>query len=94
MPLAAAFGAAVDSSNQSSDRKAVKPGAIFYVGAVLVGAFVIGAIFTPPDVISQFMLAVPLYLLYESGILVAVVLGKSDIRERSAVSRSIDEKDA
>ena len=38
---------------------------------VLVGAFVIAAIFTPPDVISQFMLAVPLYLLYELGIFIA-----------------------
>lgn len=38
---------------------------------VIVGAFVIGAIFTPPDVISQIMLAVPLWLLYELGILVA-----------------------
>ena len=38
---------------------------------VLVGAFIIGAIFTPPDIISQFMLAVPLWLLYEVGILVA-----------------------
>ncbi|MCB5207264.1 twin-arginine translocase subunit TatC [Methylovorus mays] len=38
---------------------------------VIVGAFVIGAIFTPPDVISQIMLAVPLWLLYEAGILVA-----------------------
>lgn len=38
---------------------------------VIVGAFVLGAIFTPPDVISQFMLAVPLWLLYELGILVA-----------------------
>lgn len=38
---------------------------------VLVGAFVVGAIFTPPDVVSQFMLAVPLYLLYELGIMVA-----------------------
>ena len=44
---------------------------------VLVGAFVVGAIFTPPDVVSQFMLAVPLYLLYELGILVAVFMGKS-----------------
>ena len=43
---------------------------------VLVGAFVVGAIFTPPDVVSQFMLAVPLYLLYELGILVAVFMGK------------------
>ncbi|MCP5277938.1 MAG: twin-arginine translocase subunit TatC [Thiobacillus sp.] len=38
---------------------------------VIVGAFVIGAIFTPPDVISQIMLAVPLWLLYELGVIVA-----------------------
>ena len=38
---------------------------------VIVGSFVIGAIFTPPDVVSQCMLALPLWLLYESGILVA-----------------------
>ena len=38
---------------------------------VIVGAFVVGAIFTPPDVVSQIMLAIPLWLLYEAGILVA-----------------------
>lgn len=38
---------------------------------VIVAAFVLGAIFTPPDVISQFMLAVPMWLLYEIGILLA-----------------------
>jgi len=38
---------------------------------VIVGAFVVGAIFTPPDVVSQFMLAVPLWLLYEAGIVVS-----------------------
>ena len=38
---------------------------------VIVGAFIIGAILTPPDVISQVMLAVPLWLLYEAGVLVA-----------------------
>jgi sec-independent protein translocase protein TatC len=38
---------------------------------VIVGAFVIGAIFTPPDVLSQVMLAVPLWLLYELGIVLA-----------------------
>jgi len=38
-------------------------------GYVVVGAFVLAAIFTPPDIISQFMLAVPLWLLYEAGIL-------------------------
>jgi len=44
---------------------------------VIVGAFVIGAIFTPPDVISQVMLAVPLWLLYELGIVVARFIGRS-----------------
>ncbi|MDD2776382.1 MAG: twin-arginine translocase subunit TatC [Gallionella sp.] len=38
---------------------------------VVVGAFVVGAIFTPPDIVSQFMLAMPLWLLYEAGIVVA-----------------------
>ena len=43
---------------------------------VFVGAFVVGAIFTPPDVLSQFALAVPLYILYETGILCAQFLIK------------------
>jgi sec-independent protein translocase protein TatC len=38
---------------------------------VIVGAFIVGAVFTPPDVISQLMLAVPLCLLYELGLLLA-----------------------
>jgi sec-independent protein translocase protein TatC len=38
---------------------------------VIVGAFVIGAVFTPPDVVSQLLLAVPLWLLYEIGLLLA-----------------------
>ena len=41
---------------------------------VIVGAFVVGAIFTPPDVISQLLLAVPLWVLYELGILVAATM--------------------
>ncbi|MEP7275743.1 MAG: twin-arginine translocase subunit TatC [Betaproteobacteria bacterium] len=38
---------------------------------VIVGAFVLGAVFTPPDVISQLLLAVPLWLLFELGLLLA-----------------------
>ena len=44
---------------------------------VIVAAFVIGAIFTPPDIVSQFMLAIPLWLLYEAGIVVAAWTGAS-----------------
>jgi sec-independent protein translocase protein TatC len=40
-------------------------------GYVIVGAFIVGAIFTPPDILSQVMLAVPLWLLFELGLLVA-----------------------
>jgi len=43
---------------------------------VIVGAFIVAAIFTPPDVISQLLLALPLCLLYEIGIQVARLVGK------------------
>jgi len=48
---------------------------------VIVGAFVVGAIFTPPDVVSQLMLAIPLWLLYETGIVVASWVGKGKERQ-------------
>ena len=43
---------------------------------MIVAAFVIAAIFTPPDVISQLMLAIPLCLLYELGMLMARFVAK------------------
>jgi sec-independent protein translocase protein TatC len=43
---------------------------------VIVGAFVIAAIVTPPDVVSQFSLAIPMWLLYELGLLVAPLFVK------------------
>ena len=50
-------------------------------GYVLIGAFVVGAVLTPPDVFSQTLLAVPMYLLYEAGIIMARILapGSSDV---------------
>jgi sec-independent protein translocase protein TatC len=41
---------------------------------VILGVFVIAAIFAPPDVLSMVLLAVPMCLLYEAGILVARLL--------------------
>lgn len=38
---------------------------------VFVGCFIIAAVLTPPDIMSQTMLAIPLYLLYELGLIVA-----------------------
>ena len=43
---------------------------------VIVGAFVIAAVVTPPDVVSQLLLAIPMCLLYEAGILLAGVVEK------------------
>jgi sec-independent protein translocase protein TatC len=51
---------------------------------VIVGAVVLGAIFTPPDVVSQIMLAVPLWLLYELGILLARFVGVAPPRDALA----------
>jgi sec-independent protein translocase protein TatC len=43
---------------------------------VIVGAFVVAAIVTPPDVVSQIMLAVPMCLLYEAGVFIAAAISK------------------
>jgi sec-independent protein translocase protein TatC len=51
-------------------------------GYVIVGAFIIAAVVTPPDVVSQFMLAVPLCLLFEVGVLVASALKKNETQAR------------
>ena len=43
-------------------------------GYVVVGIFILAAIITPPDVISQIMLAIPMWLLYEIGIIAGAML--------------------
>jgi len=46
---------------------------------VVVGAFVIGMLLTPPDIISQTMLAVPMLMLFEVGLIIASIYqNKSD----------------
>ena len=47
-------------------------------------AFVVAAVVTPPDVVSQIMLAIPLWMLYEVGILVSIFIEKP--RESSPTS--------
>lgn len=44
---------------------------------VIVGAFVIAAVVTPPDIMSQLFLAIPLCLLYEAGLLIAPFFKKA-----------------
>ena len=56
---------------------------------VIVGAFIAGAILTPPDVVSQFMLAIPLWMLYEAGIWVAVWMTKP-VPEKNELADKVD----
>jgi sec-independent protein translocase protein TatC len=43
-------------------------------GYVLLGVFIVAAFITPPDAISQSIMAVPMYLLYEAGVIMARIL--------------------
>jgi len=53
---------------------------------VFLGAFVVGMFLTPPDIISQTLLAVPVYLLYEAGIFMSRVFvrRKADANDEAA----------
>ncbi len=53
---------------------------------MVVGAFVIGMLLTPPDIISQSMLAVPMLLLFELGIIIASIYRKVDEETESVES--------
>jgi len=62
---------------------------------VFLGAFVVGMFLTPPDAISQTLLAIPIYILYESGLVLARVLLKDQLeaeqaREEEQVSDAAD----
>jgi sec-independent protein translocase protein TatC len=52
---------------------------------MIIGAFVIAAIFTPPDALSQLLLAVPLWLLFELGVLLGTVVGGKRPEEEAPV---------
>jgi len=53
-------------------------------GYVLIGIAVVAALITPPDAVSMLMMAIPMYLLYELGILAGRVIQKQKQAEESA----------
>ncbi|HEU4621102.1 MAG TPA: twin-arginine translocase subunit TatC [Burkholderiaceae bacterium] len=55
---------------------------------VIVGSFVVAAVVTPPDVLSQLLLAVPLCLLYECGILMARLVRKTTRADADAAQET------
>jgi sec-independent protein translocase protein TatC len=59
---------------------------------VVVAAFAIGMVLTPPDVISQTLLAVPMWLLFEAGIVMSrILLPHRKTREAEATERDADD---
>src|SRR5690606_18862895 len=56
-------------------------------GYAIVGIFVVAAVITPPDVVSQLLLAVPMCLLYEAGIIAARILGRRNAPDATCASR-------
>jgi sec-independent protein translocase protein TatC len=61
-------------------------------GYVLIGIFVIAAFLTPPDALSQCIMAVPMYGLYEGGLLMARIMQK--MRRDAAAEREKEEAEA
>jgi sec-independent protein translocase protein TatC len=53
-------------------------------GYVLIIIFVIAAMLTPPDAVSQTIMAVPMYLLYEGGIIFARILTRQQAKKKAA----------
>jgi sec-independent protein translocase protein TatC len=53
---------------------------------IIVGAFAIGMLLTPPDVISQTLLALPMWLLFEIGIIMSRILVKDQEAEQDQAS--------
>jgi sec-independent protein translocase protein TatC len=62
---------------------------------VFLGAFVVGMFLTPPDMISQTLLAIPMYMLFEGGIILSRVLLADRIKEdraKAAAEASAEEE--
>jgi sec-independent protein translocase protein TatC len=56
-------------------------------GYVLIAVFIQAAVITPPDVVSMTAMALPMYALYEIGILMAQVLARAKLEERAREER-------
>ena len=57
-------------------------------GYVLIGIFIVAALLTPPDAVSQCIMAIPMYLLYEGGLLMARILSK--MRRETSDNKEIE----
>jgi len=61
---------------------------------IVVGAFIFGMLLTPPDPASQVMLAVPMWILFEIGLLLSRMLKKKEAKDNSYESFSEEDMEA
>jgi len=59
---------------------------------VIVAAFVVGMLLTPPDIISQILLAIPVWLLFELGLLMSKIVNKRTVPEDRRFRTMTDEE--
>jgi sec-independent protein translocase protein TatC len=60
---------------------------------VIVGAFIIGMFLTPPDAVSQTMLAIPMWLLFEIGLLFSRIFARKTVDETENNQQAIEKKE-
>jgi sec-independent protein translocase protein TatC len=60
---------------------------------VIVGAFVIGMLLTPPDIISQVLLAVPMWILFEVGLIASAIMFKDRNMDSADDDEALDDED-
>jgi sec-independent protein translocase protein TatC len=63
-------------------------------GYVVIGIFVVAAVLTPPDPLSQLMMAIPMWLLYEAGLIFARILNSGSSRDGQKAAKDGDGESA
>ncbi len=58
---------------------------------VIVGAFIVGMLLTPPDIISQVLLALPMWVLFEAGLIASAIIFKDREFDEDDVDEDEDE---
>ncbi|MCP3687898.1 MAG: twin-arginine translocase subunit TatC [Gammaproteobacteria bacterium] len=59
---------------------------------VIVGAFIIGMMLTPPDIISQVLLAIPMWILFEAGVIASAIIFKEKLEQKEADDLAYDDE--
>ena len=61
---------------------------------IIVAAFIFGMFLTPPDVISQVLLAIPIWLLFEAGVIASSIIFKERLKQQEEDYADDDESDS